>query len=139
MKKDFSPVLKIKKENIKKIENDIKDFQIRQKKLAQEKEILFKELLSNNIPSHHSGGVLSVIKEIKTHLQDLIKEKEILLSKTNENLKYLQQEYKKALIEYEKIKYLQNIFVKKRKEEQERKERIELDEIAAILYTRAEK
>ncbi len=140
MKRDFSPILKIKSENIKTIEQKIEEIKNKIDKTEREKNLLLKELFSQKLPkTSDKAGVLTLFKNTLSNLKTLIEEKEDKLKFFQKEFEKIQIEYKKALIDYEKIKYLQNISIKEYKEELARREQRELDEIASILYARVKR
>jgi len=133
MKTKFDSVVKVKKHAIDKIERNIQKINSSITMLQNKISSLKNELSSFSFP--HQGDFRkfqqvkllqeNIINEIK-NFQNQIK---ILQNRKNELL----EEYKKANIEYEKIKYLQKLEIEKLLKKQKQKENAAMDEIAILL------
>ncbi|WP_024789642.1 flagellar export protein FliJ [Lebetimonas sp. JH292] len=130
MKTKFSAVVKVKKQEVDKIEKDIQkiNYSITElnKKIEELQNILFSLIPPQN-------GNFSLFSQIKTQ-QNLLRNEiekfknQILFLKSRKN--ELMNELKKANIEYEKMKYLENEEIKKIIKKAKLKEAKDMDEIA---------
>jgi len=133
MKTKFDSVVKLRKNEIEKVQRDLQKLNGSIKNLQNKIENLYTKFSSFSIPQN---GSFKEFQQIKT-LQDAIKmEIDNLKNQiiTLENRKQeLLEEYKKANIEYEKIKYLQKLEIEKQKKKLKQKESLQMDEIAIML------
>ncbi len=138
MKTKFDGVVKVKKQQVERIENDIRKINKSILELNREIEELKDSLLLFTLPKTGTFNKIKQIKEsqniIKNQIQNLENQIVILQNRKNELL----NELKKANIDYEKMKYLQNEEIKKALKELKLKESREIDEIAILLRKRDE-
>jgi len=138
MKTKFDGVVKVKKQQVERIENDIRKINKSILELNREIEELKDSLLLFTLPKTGTFNKIKQIKEsqniIKNQIQNLENQIVILQNRKNELL----NELKKANIDYEKMKYLQNEEIKKALKELKLKESREMDEIAILLRKRDE-
>ena len=138
MKTKFDGVVKVKKQQVERIENDIRKINKSILELNREIEELKDSLLLFTLPKTGTFSKIKQIKEsqniIKNQIQNLENQIVILQNRKNELL----NELKKANIDYEKMKYLQNEEIKKALKELKLKESREMDEIAILLRKRDE-
>ena len=133
MKTKFDSLVKIKKNELKKIEKDlikvnnaidliknkIKELQIKFNSFSIPDKGNFKEIYQIKAMQN---AIKSEIDNYKSQLKMLNERKNLLISK-----------HKAANIEYEKMKYLQTMEIKKQLQKQKQKENIQMDEIAIML------
>lgn len=138
MKTKFDSVVKVKKQQVERIENDIRKINKSILELNREIEEFKDSLLLFTLPKTGTFNKIKQIKEsqniIKNQIQNLENQIVILQNRKNELL----NELKKANIDYEKMKYLQNEEIKKALKELKLKESREIDEIAILLRKRDE-
>lgn len=134
MNSKFTPIVKVRKQQRDKVET------LLAKARFQKSEIEKKILVTNNEISNSvvpSSGNISIMTLFRGKLDILRKEKlslrEDLDVKINE-VKQLQDLYKKAHIEYEKIKYLENQDFENWMEKIKKQEQLDLDEISNMLF-----
>jgi len=133
MKTKFSDILKVKKQVVEKIERNIQKINASINNLKVKMNNLENALFSLSTPKE---GNFSIFSQIKTQ-QNLIREEietlknQIIILKNRKN--ELMKELKKANVEYEKIKYLENLEIQKMIKEKRLKENREMDEIAILL------
>ncbi|RAZ39437.1 flagellar export protein FliJ [Campylobacter hyointestinalis] len=135
MNTKFSQVIKLKKQNLDKIEICL----AKCKTLRSQLEDLLKkatlELGSYKFPK---GGNFIVMKSsleeqrlLREHKDDLIEK----LSLNQKEIMHYELQYKKAYMEFEKIRYLEQEEIKKILEKAKKDEAIMLDEIAIQRYS----
>jgi len=133
MKTKFSDILKIKKQAVEKIERSIQKINSSIQMLQNKINSLNNELSSFSFPKEGDFRQFQQVKLMQENLINEIKNFEnqikILENRKNE----LMEELKKANIEYEKIKYLENLEIQKMIKEKRLKESRDMDEIAILL------
>ncbi len=136
MKKEFSDLVKIKKEDLKDLETKIREKNIQKESILKEIKELQNEIDSSSLPSEEKMGILNLFKESIKKTREAINQKRSFLKNIDQELEYLQESYKEVSIEYEKIKYIDQLSTKRYKEKIQRKEQKDLDEISSLLYMR---
>ncbi len=134
MKTKFTQIVKIKKQKLEQVE--------------------FELIEVNNAISNANDGILEINKSIKSlstpmrgtflqikHHQDNlnryiyeIKELKSTLTSLNMKKNQIEMKLKKAHLEYEKIKYLDSVEIKKFLADKKRKDENELNEISIMLH-----
>jgi len=133
MKTKFDSVVKVKKQQVDKIQNNIQKINKAIIDLNDKIEALRASLLKLTFPK---SGNFSEITQINTQKKVIRDEIDILNNQINTltaRKNELLSELKKAKIEYEKMKYLQGEEIKKQIKEMKLKEAREMDEIAILL------
>ncbi len=136
MKTKYSQLLKIKKQKVETIENAITNLNLEIKKNEFEIEKTINDINSLKKPK---SGKFSIIMAHNYSFENLVyfkKEKQFLLIEKKEKLLKLQKEYKTALIEFEKVKYLEDLIIKKQMEKDRKKEQKMIDEISVMNFKR---
>ncbi len=136
MKTKYSQLLKIKKQKIETIENAITSLNLEIKKNEFEIEKTINDINSLKSPV---SGKFSIIMAYNYSFDALVrskKEKQLLLIQKKEKLLKLQKEYKMALIEFEKVKYLEDLIIKEQMEKDRKKEQQIIDEISVMNFKR---
>ena len=133
MKTKFDSIVKIKKNELKKTENDLikvnSAIQLINEKI-NELQIKFN---SFSLPDKGSFKEIYQIKSVQSALRGEIENYKNQLNMLNKRKELIFQKYKDANIEYEKMKYLQTMEIKKQLKKQKQKENIQMDEIAIML------
>ncbi len=136
MKTKYSQLLKIKKQKIETIENTITILNLEIKKNEFEIEKIINDIKSLKSPK---SGKFSIIMAYNYSFETLIhskKEKQLLLIQKKEKLSKLQKDYKTALIEFEKVKYLEDLIIKEKIEKDKKEEQKMIDEISVMNFSR---
>lgn len=134
MNTKFDPVLKIKKQDLNKCEADI----IQNNQLIHSKnreiDVLLQELGEIDVPK--SGGYWDFknTQDIKKAFLGEIDKVRYEISTLKNIQKKLQESYRLAFIEYEKIKYLQDNEIKKVISKIKKNESKDLDEVGIMLF-----
>ena len=134
MKTRFTDILKVKKQKLFEVERELLDVRNRKKRLELKIEQLDTEVASFKSPESGDFGTLQMSRHSFLYL---IQQKEVLIEKLNIRIKQivgLEELYKEANIDYEKIAYLDEIEHKKEMKRIADEESKELDEIANILF-----
>jgi flagellar export protein FliJ len=139
MKTKFDSIVKIKKQNVQNIERNIQKINSSIHRLNEKIKHLTRELLSFSLPKSGTFSEINQLKQMQYLLKDEIENLKNQIEILNSRKKDLLEELKKANIEYEKMKYLQNEELKKKLKEISLKESREMDEIAILLRDRNEK
>jgi len=135
MRTKFSAILKVKSLDVEKLENEIIKLNNQKKSLLEDIKNLQAELKDSKLPK---SGDMTQLK--KAYFQnDFIKQN---IELKFQNIQFLEEQIKstelllkKAMLEYEKIKHLHELEVKKILDEIKIKEAKELDEIGTLLFT----
>ncbi len=133
MKTKFDDLVKLRKNEIEKIERNIRKINSSIKMLKEKEASLKKELLSFSLPKSGTFSEINQLKQMQYLLQNEIENINSQIDVLNSRKKELLEELKKANIEYEKMKYLQNKEIKKKIRKLQLKEAREMDEIAILL------
>ena len=139
MKTKYDSVLKVKKQHLDNAENELNKAKQRQIKHQQAYELADKESKSLSLPD--SGNVQALktrlsMMDIAREVRQRAKEKVELSAKEINHYQFL---YKKAYLDYEKIKYLKEEEVKKQIKQIKQKEEKFIDELAVSRYFYGEK
>ncbi|RAZ46690.1 flagellar FliJ family protein [Campylobacter hyointestinalis] len=135
MNTKFSQVIKLKKQNLDKIEICLAKCRTLRSQLEELLKKATLELSSHKFPK---GGNFIVMKSsleeqrlLREHKDDLIEK----LSLNQKEIMHYELQYKKAYMEFEKIRYLEQEEIKKILEKAKKDEAIMLDEIAIQRYS----
>ncbi len=136
MKTKFSELLKVKKQKVSEIEQQLAS--VRQKKLLILNEIdkINQDIKSFNYPSEGDYSQLNIALAQKNSLFHEKENKENLLKYCDQEIEKFNIQYKEANIEYEKINHLDNIEIEKKLDEIKLQEAKNLDEIGTQLFVR---
>jgi len=134
MKSQFSKIAKIRKQKRDTIETELIKSQNKERLYSHKIASLYSDIASITIPSEGAISLLRMIGEQKMVLNREKKycEQELLVAK--QRSKQLQLEYKKAHIEYEKFKYLEEQELHMMIEKIKKQEQLYLDEVSTLLF-----
>ena len=136
MKTKFSQIVKVKQRRVDEIENELLDVQNQKRRVFGSIEEVLEEISKIKTPK---SGLFSQINISHMHLKNFSNQKEryeeeiVNLEQQIDGLKEL---YKEANIEFEKIKYLDDLEIKKQLEELKVQESKDMDEIGNLLFTK---
>ncbi|NPA55393.1 MAG: FliJ family protein [Epsilonproteobacteria bacterium] len=136
MKTKFDSLVKLKKMEVEKIENEISQINNQISTLQTQIDQLTQELLQITLPKEGNFAVITQISAMKKAINEQIelKRQNIAFLRGQKNL--LNEKLKEANLEYEKMKYLQAEEIKKYLQKLKEKEAKNLDEIALMLFQR---
>lgn len=136
MKTKFSQLVKVKKRKVDDIENELLDIQNQKRRVIFLIEGISKEISEIIIPK---SGSFSKMNIVHMHLKNFSNQKssyEEKIIRLNQQIEGIKELYKEANIEFEKVKYLEDLEIKKQLHELKIKENKDMDEIANLLFTK---
>lgn len=133
MKTKFDSIVKIKKNELKKIEKDLIKVNNAIKLISNKIRELQIKFNSFSFPDKGNFKEIYQIKSMQSAIRDEIENYKNQLNMLNERKDLLSAKYKDANIDYEKMRYLQTTEIKKQLKKQKQKENIQMDEIAIML------
>ena len=136
MKTKYSQLLKVKKQKVDGIENKIALLNAQKNKIAVELEVLKREINDLKLPKEGKFGQFVTASFAFEKLMGVKKEKEKEIDSKNSQIIEARNEYKMALMEYEKIKYLEDLIIKEKLAKIKKDEQKLLDEISVLTYKR---
>ncbi|NPA73099.1 MAG: FliJ family protein [Epsilonproteobacteria bacterium] len=136
MKTKYSQLVKIRKQKVDSIENIIAVLNRYKDILNSDIESILKQIKEIEVPK--KGEFVKFLSRNYTFetLMNRKREKELQLRQKEEEIKIAQQEHKKALIEYEKVKYLEDVVIQEKLKKMQKEEEKMLDEVSIITYKR---
>jgi len=136
VKTKYSQLLKVKKQKVDGIENKIALLNAQKNKIAVELEVLKREINDLKLPKEGKFGQFVTASFAFEKLMGVKKEKEKEIDSKNSQIIEARNEYKMALMEYEKIKYLEDLIIKEKLAKNKKDEQKLLDEISVLTYKR---
>ena len=134
MNSKFTPIAKVRKQQRDMVETRLAKARFEKYELEQKIIFTCKEIDETDIPT---SGNISLMNMVRERLAIIRKEKdtleENLLVKENE-IEQLRDKYKRANVEFEKIKYLEEQDFAEWMEKIKKEESLNLDEISNILF-----
>ncbi len=134
MNSKFTPIVKVRKQQRDTVETRLAKARYEKTEIEQEIISTCKEIDDTLIPTSGNISLMNMARErlgIIRKAKGILREK--LLIKENE-VAQLTDKYKKAHLEFEKIKYLEEQDFAQWVEEIKRKEQLDMDEISNILF-----
>lgn len=136
MKTKYSQLLKLRKQQVDSIENKIAILNKYKNMLNDEITDISKDVNNLKIPKKGRFKKLLAQNHSFEIQMNLKREKEFLLLEKLQEIKNAQSEYKIALMEFEKIKYLEDLQIQKKLEKLKKDEQKMLDEVSTMNYKR---
>ncbi|TQR61509.1 flagellar FliJ family protein [Campylobacter troglodytis] len=139
MKSKFSSVVKVKKQELDKAELELSKARARQRQNEETLMLAEAEYLSLVMPKEGNAMLLRQslnYKAVAKQMKDLAQEK---LRLSHQEINHYQHLYKKAHLNYEKLKYLEVEELKELEKKLKKEEEKALDEIATSKYFRERK
>ena len=133
LKTKFDDLLKIRKQQVDKLERDLEKVNSAINNIQKQIEIKHKELEQLSIPKSGKFYLINQLKHNIFLINQEIKTLKNQLNTLNERKELIINNLKSANIEYEKIVYLKNEEIKKEIKKIKNKEIKEIDEIAIML------
>jgi len=134
MKTKFSDIVKIRKRKVDELQDYLARLEFSIQQTKKEIETLVNDLYSEKTPNEGSIRELLAIQEIKKAYKIEIENKKAHLSNLLQNKQNIIEMLKDANMEYEKMKHLHELELKKIADTRKQKEAKDLDEIAVMLF-----
>ncbi len=134
MNSKFTPIAKVRKQQSDMVETRLAKARFEKHEIEQELISTCKEIDETVIPTSGDISLMNMVRErlgIIRRAKDNLQEK-LLIKETEIN--QLRDKYKRAHIEYEKIKYLEEQDFAEWMEKIKKTESLDLDEISNILF-----
>jgi len=132
----YSKISKINKQKLDKIESELFIIKSEIKKISRGIKETYQIISSLVIPQNGTIKEFNVFTQRRKVLNAQKDRQKNDLHTKNIELSYKHQEYKKAKLEYEKIKYLEEQEISKKLKKLKKDEQKELDEISNLLFKR---
>jgi flagellar export protein FliJ len=132
----YSKISKINKQKLDKIESELFILKSEIKKINRQIDETYEAISSLVIPQNGTIKELNVFAQRRQVLNAQKDRQKKVLNTKNMELGYKQQSYKKAKLEYEKIKYLEEQELNEKLKKLKKDEQKELDEISNLLFKR---
>jgi len=136
MKTKYSQLLKVKKQRVDFVENEIARLNFKKSQVENEISSIENEISSIKKPQNGRFGEFLTVSFSFDKLIALKKQKMSSLEYLQTELINKQNEYKYELKEYEKIKYLEDLIIKEKLAKMKKDEQKLLDELSVITYKR---
>ena len=136
MKTKYSQLLKVKKQKVELIENEIALLNSKKELIKKEIEELILQINDIKKPKEGKFGVFLSASYSFDKMHSFKKDKEDILKQKEGELAQKRQEYKMALMEYEKIKYLEDLLIEEKLDKIKKDEQKLLDELSQVIYKR---
>lgn len=136
MKTKYSQLLKVKKQRVDTIESEIALLNSKKELIKKEIEELISQMDGIKKPKEGKFGIFLSASYSFDKLHSFKKDKEEILRQKESELSQKRQEYKMALMEYEKIKYLEDLLIEQKLDKIKKDEQKLLDELSTLTYKR---
>ncbi len=135
----FTPIAKVRKQQRDMVETRLAKARFEKHDIEQELISTCKEIDDTKIPT---SGDISLMNMVRERLAIIRRAKETLNEKLlikEEEIKQLREKYKRAHIEYEKIKYLEEQDFEEWMAKIKKDESLDMDEISNMLFVNKER
>jgi len=136
MKTKFSQIVKVKQRKVDEIENELMDVRFQKRKTLSMIEDILKEIEGLKTPQSGSFAEINLSHSYLKNLSNQKKEKEKEILQLDKQIEGIKELYKEANIEFEKIKYLEDLEIEKKLHELKVQEAKDMDEIANLLHAK---
>ncbi len=134
MSKIFGKIAKVNKQKVQKVENELFVLKSNIRVIENKIKDIYIDIDQLNIPKNGEARELMLFQEQRKLLNNQKSRDQRELNVKNLELANKYQEYKKAKMEFEKIKYLEEQEIIKKIEKLKKQEQKDLDEISNMLY-----
>ena len=134
MKTKFSQILKVKQRRVDEIENELMDVRFQKRKTLTKIEEIVKEIAGLKTPQSGSFAEINISHTYLKSLSNQKKSKEEEIIQLDQQIEGIKELYKEANIEFEKVKYLEDLEIEKKLQEIKVQEAKDMDEIANLLH-----
>ncbi len=130
----FTQLIKIEKNKLQNIEKEIERERAKIANYQKEIEKIEEDILNIDYPTHGTFSMLQQFNIAMHNMKNEIHKREGLIDASNRRIEQLRNDMVLVQREIEKFQYLENEILKKRAEEEKRREAKEMDEIAVLLH-----
>ncbi len=130
----FTQLIKIEKNKLQNIEREIERERAKIANYQKEIEKIEEDILNIDYPTHGTFSMLQQFNIAMHNMKNEIYNREGLIDTSNRRIEQLRNDMVSVQREIEKFQYLENEILKKRVEEEKRREAKEMDEIAVMLH-----
>jgi len=134
MSKIFGKIAKVNKQKVQKVENELFILKTNIRQIEKKIKNIYTDIDTLDIPKNGEAKALALFQERRKLLNEQKNRFQLNLNAKNLELANKYQEYKKAKLEYEKIKYLNEQEILKKMKKMKKEEEKNLDEISNMLY-----
>ena len=134
MTSKFTPIVKIKKQQMDMIETHLAKARQKNNQLKRRLDNLREEISSQIAPKEGNIQLYNVYRENLSILRKEMSEVEKAYEISNQEVAQLQQKYKNALREFEKMKYLEGRDFEEFMKKLKRQEQLDMDEVSMMLF-----
>ena len=134
MKTKYSQLLKVKKQKVEIIENEIALLNSKKEIIKKEIAELILQIDAIKKPKEGRFGIFLSASYSFEKLHSFKKDKEEILRQKESELTQKREEYKRALMEYEKIKYLEDLEIEQKLDKIKKDEQKLVDELSQAIY-----
>jgi flagellar export protein FliJ len=136
MKTKFSQLVQVKKRRVDEIENELLDIQNQKRRVLIQIEDLLKEIFKIKTPKNGSFSQINIAHMYLKNFSNQKSRYEEEIVKLNQQILGIKELYKEANIEFEKVKYLENLEIQKQLHALKIQENKDMDEIANMLFAK---
>lgn len=134
MKTKFSQILKVKQRRVDEIENELMDVRFQKRKTLTKIEEIVEEIMGLKTPQSGSFAEINLSHTYLKNLSNQKQSKEQEIIQLDQQIEGIKELYKEANIEFEKVKYLEDLEIEKKLQELKVQEAKDMDEIANLLH-----
>ncbi|WP_458700168.1 flagellar export protein FliJ [Sulfurospirillum sp. 1307] len=134
MKSKFTPIVKVKKQMMDRVETLLAKARYKEQNISKKLSFTCKQIEETKVPKE---GSISLMLQFRENLKILRDEKSNLsreLEISQNEIKQLQDKYKRARMEYEKMKYLEKRDFEEWMKKIKKQEQLDLDEVSTMLF-----
>jgi len=134
MKSKFTSIIKVRKQQMDKIETLLAKARLKKSELKKQLALTREDIENTTVPTSGTISKMTVFREKLDILRNekLRLDEDLLIQRAE--VKQFQEQYKKAHIEYEKIKYLQEQEFAEWMQKIKKQEQRDLDEVSNMLF-----
>ena len=134
LKTKYKPIMNIRKQSVKKIENELMQINYKIQNIKEEIVNLENEIPNSTIPQSGNFALIISIKESITVYRLEIDRKKDIIKIIETQKEDIKQKLIEANMEYEKVKHLHDVEVQTIIKIRKKKEEEEMNEIALMLF-----
>jgi flagellar biosynthesis chaperone FliJ len=134
MKTKFLPIVNVKKQIVKRVENELTNINFKIKSIENEIIAIEDEIINTQMPQSGTFSIMVAAQETTAIYRSQIKLKKENLKQVELQKMNINRKLKNANLEYEKVKHLHDVEIQERIKEMKKKEELEMNEVALMLF-----